>query len=104
LQSAFQDLFATFDILVAPARYTVASKIGDPLDRPPVAGRPKGMSGLIAAGNLAGLPALALPCGFANGLPVGLQLVGRPFSENLLLKVGAEFQARTDWHKRRPPV
>jgi aspartyl-tRNA(Asn)/glutamyl-tRNA(Gln) amidotransferase subunit A len=104
LQSAFQDLFAAFDILVAPARYTVASKIGDPLDRPPVPGRPKGMSGLIAAGNLAGLPALALPCGFANGLPIGLQLVGRPFSENLLLKVGAEFQARTDWHKRRPPV
>jgi len=105
VQEAFRELFGNTEILVAPARYTTATKITDPLDRSTnVPGRPKGMSGLIAAGNLAGLPALSLPCGFADGLPIAIQLVGRPFSENLLLKVGAEFQARTDWHRRRPPV
>jgi aspartyl-tRNA(Asn)/glutamyl-tRNA(Gln) amidotransferase subunit A len=61
------------------------------------------MNALIPAGNLAGLPALVLPCGFAQNLPVALQLVGPPFSENVLLAVGREFQQRTDWHKRRPP-
>ena len=59
---------------------------------------------LIPAGNLAGLPALSLPCGFANGMPMGLQLVGSPFSENMLLAIGKTFQDRTDWHKRRPPI
>jgi aspartyl-tRNA(Asn)/glutamyl-tRNA(Gln) amidotransferase subunit A len=62
-----------------------------------------GMSALIQAGNLAGLPALVLPCGFAGNLPVALQVVGPPFSENVLLAIGREFQQRTDWHKRRPP-
>ena len=105
VQAAFQKLFADVDILVAPARYTVATKVTDPLDRnTPAPGRPKGMSGLIAAGNLAGLPALSIPCGLSDGLPIALQLVGRPWSENLLLKVGAEFQSRTDWHRRRPPI
>lgn len=105
VQAAFQELFANVDVLVAPARYTPATKVTDPLDRStPAPGRPKGMSGLVAAGNLAGLPALSLPCGLPGGLPIGLQLVGRPWSENLLLKVGGEFQTRTDWHRRRPPV
>ena len=61
------------------------------------------MQGIIQAGNLAGLPALVLPCGFADNLPVAIQVVGAPFAENLLLAVGREFQTRTDWHKKRPP-
>jgi aspartyl-tRNA(Asn)/glutamyl-tRNA(Gln) amidotransferase subunit A len=63
-----------------------------------------GFSGLVPAGNLAGLPALTLPCGFAGRLPVGLQVVGAPFSENLLLAIGKEFQSRTGWHRSRPPA
>jgi aspartyl-tRNA(Asn)/glutamyl-tRNA(Gln) amidotransferase subunit A len=62
------------------------------------------LSQLGAAGNLAGLPALCLPCGFADGLPLAIQLVGRPFTENTLLAVGREFQRRTEWHRRRPPA
>jgi aspartyl-tRNA(Asn)/glutamyl-tRNA(Gln) amidotransferase subunit A len=106
VQEEFHKLFADLDVLVAPARYGPASKISDALDaaRGPQAppNRPAGMTGLIPAGNLAGLPALSLPCGFANGLPVAIQLCGLPFSENQLIAIGREFQNRTDWHRKRP--
>jgi len=53
--------------------------------------------------NVLGLPALALPCGFTdNGLPCGMQLVGRPFAEPLLYRLGAAYQGVTDWHARSP--
>jgi aspartyl-tRNA(Asn)/glutamyl-tRNA(Gln) amidotransferase subunit A len=107
IQEAFRDLLSTTDVLIAPTRFDPAPKITQPLDRP-ASDRPTpattGLTALIPAGNLAGLPALSLPCGFANGLPMGLQLVGSPFSENMLLAIGTTFQERTDWHKRRPPV
>ena len=54
------------------------------------------------AANLAGLPALCLPAGFAANMPVAVQLVSRPFNENTLLAFGRRFQEATDWHKRRP--
>lgn len=106
IREAFRDLLSTVDVLIAPTRYDPAPKITQPLDRR-ASDRPAptgGLNALIQAGNLAGLPALSLPCGFANGMPMGLQLVGTPFSENLLLAIGRTFQERTDWHKRRPPV
>jgi aspartyl-tRNA(Asn)/glutamyl-tRNA(Gln) amidotransferase subunit A len=107
IQEAFRDLLSTVDVLIAPTRFDPAPKITQPLDRR-ATGRPTpaapGLTALIPAGNLAGLPALSLPCGFANGMPMGLQLVGSPFSENMLLAIGRTFQERTDWHKRRPPI
>lgn len=107
VQTSFRDLLADIDLLLAPARLGPAPKITQPLDRP-LTDRPRpkdpGLVGLIPAGNLAGLPALSLPCGFADGLPIAIQLVGRPFSENVLLKIGREFQTRTDYHRRRPPL
>jgi len=112
IQRAFAKLFADVDALVAPARTGPATPIEQPLSGPapaaPAAGaatppRDPGFGGLIPAGNLAGLPALALPCGFAGNLPVALQIVGAAFSENLLLAIGKEYQSRTDWHRRRPP-
>jgi aspartyl-tRNA(Asn)/glutamyl-tRNA(Gln) amidotransferase subunit A len=107
VQDAMRKLFADFDVLISPSRFGPASRVDEPLDRRS-ADRPspkeRGLSDLGAAGNLAGLPALSLPCGFADGLPVAIQIVGRPFSENTLLTIGREFQRRTDWHLRRPPV
>ena len=108
MQTAFRDLFADVDVLVTPTRPGPAPKISQPLDRPMYGDRPmpkdRGLSALIPAGNLAGLPALSLPCGFADGMPIGISLVGRPFSEHLLLAIGKAFQSKTDWHRRRPPA
>jgi len=98
-------LFSDLDVLLAPSRLGPAPAIGEPLDRHPDRPAPlnPGLTALIAAGNLAGMPALSLPCGFAGKLPVAIQLAGLPFSENTLLAIGREFQNRTDWHKRKPP-
>ena len=53
--------------------------------------------------NYLGLPALSVPCGFsANGMPVGFQLIGRPFAEATLFRVGHAYQGATDWHSRMP--
>jgi len=112
IQRGLVKLFTEVDVLVAPSRTGIASEISEPLDRPGPSSsgmnRPpektRGLRDLGAAGNLAGLPALSLPCGFAAGLPLGLSLVARPFSENLLLVLGKEFQSRTDFHRRRPPA
>jgi aspartyl-tRNA(Asn)/glutamyl-tRNA(Gln) amidotransferase subunit A len=108
VKQKFRELFADIDVLLAPARYGVAPKITEPLDGPdrvplPLPASP-GMRQLIPAGNLAGIPALSIPCGFAGNLPVALQLAGPAFTENTLLALGREFQKRTDWHLRRPPL
>jgi aspartyl-tRNA(Asn)/glutamyl-tRNA(Gln) amidotransferase subunit A len=52
--------------------------------------------------NLAGLPGLSIPCGFAGGLPVGLQIVGPQFSEGKLLNAAHVYQRETDWHTKVP--
>jgi aspartyl-tRNA(Asn)/glutamyl-tRNA(Gln) amidotransferase subunit A len=53
--------------------------------------------------NLTGQPAMSLPCGQVDGLPVGLQVVGRPLDERSVLRVGKAYESATDWHKRKPP-
>ena len=67
-----------------------------------------GRRSLTGVFNLASVPALSIPCGFAEvgdkELPVGLQLAGRPFEDGLLLRVAHAYEGSTDWHKRRPPV
>jgi Asp-tRNA(Asn)/Glu-tRNA(Gln) amidotransferase A subunit family amidase len=107
VQRAFGAVFEHADVLVGVGRPGPASPVDEPLDRrraPPATGAP-GNPALIPAGNLAGLPALCLPCGFTpDGLPLAIQLVGPPFSENTLLSLGAWFQSETDWHRRRPPL
>ena len=105
IQNAFDEIFTTVDVLVAPGRLAPATPLDQALDEPRGGPVPKdpGMTAIIAAANLAGLPALVLPCGFAGNLPVALQLVGAPFTENQLLAIGKEFQSRTDWHRRKPP-
>jgi aspartyl-tRNA(Asn)/glutamyl-tRNA(Gln) amidotransferase subunit A len=106
VRSAFREMFYDIDMLLAPSRPTPAPRIADGTGAgagTPVAGG-RGLTGIIPAGNLAGLPAISLPCGFASGVPVGISLIGRPWFENHLIGVGRAFQSQTDWHKRKPPV
>ena len=112
IQREMGKLFSDLDVLVSPSRFSVASKVTEPLDRPSAVGPSinrastavRGLRDLCAAGNVAGLPALSLPCGFAAGLPLAMQLVSRPFMENQILAIGKEFQNRTTWHKKRPKI
>jgi aspartyl-tRNA(Asn)/glutamyl-tRNA(Gln) amidotransferase subunit A len=100
IQAAYAKLFAEVDALVTTGRNGPATPVNQPLDAATAA--PGGFNGIIQAGNLAGLPALAFPCGFVDKLPVALQVMGPPFSENVLLAIGKAFQAGTDFHKRHP--
>ena len=110
----FRSLFESVDFIVGPGRTSTAPSIDAPLDgRPPgagsltttpTAGAPgPGNTALIPAGNLAGLPAVFFPCGFGtDGLPVGLQIVGPPFSESLILAIVSAYQRETGHHLKRP--
>lgn len=109
IQRAFHELFSKVDLLLAPSRFGPADRADQPFDeqkksRPPRPQKRGIGAALIQASNLAGLPALSVPCGFADGLPLGLSIAGPAFSENTLLSVGREFQKLTDFQKRRPPV
>ena len=107
VQQAFHELFAEVDVVITPTRPGGAPKVSQPLPTAPYEREgpaERGLTQHIPAGNLAGVPALSLPCGFAAGLPIGMSVMGPPFSENTLLSVGREFQKATDWHRRRPPV
>jgi aspartyl-tRNA(Asn)/glutamyl-tRNA(Gln) amidotransferase subunit A len=112
VQRAFAELFGRVDVLLSFGRPRGAPPIDKPIRAPaPGMTRPEKLpagtrhnAGLIAAGNLAGLPALTFPCGFdPDGLPLALQLVGPPGAEALLVELGNRFQTATDWHQRRPP-
>jgi aspartyl-tRNA(Asn)/glutamyl-tRNA(Gln) amidotransferase subunit A len=106
IQREFSRVFSGLDALLAPALPGPAVRADADLEaafRPP-ASPAAGLQGIIPDANLAGLPALVLPCGFADNLPVALQLVGAPFSENQLLAIGRAFQSRTDWHKQHPKI
>ena len=93
--------------MLTPSRLAPASKVTEALDRAAApASRPqsRGLNGLIPAGDLCGLPAISLPCGFADKLPVAISFAGRPFYENQLLALGKLYQSQTDWHRQHPPI
>ena len=61
------------------------------------------LTAYTSAFNLTGLPAISVPCGFgASGLPIGLQLVARPWAEARLLRIARAYERATSWHERRP--
>jgi aspartyl-tRNA(Asn)/glutamyl-tRNA(Gln) amidotransferase subunit A len=95
----FRAAFTQVDLLIGPTTPTPAFDIGAKIDDPVT----MYLNDIYTIGaNLAGLPAMSLPCGFIDGLPMGVQLVGPHFSEAKLLHAAHRFQQETDWHGRIP--
>jgi len=95
-------VLSRFDAIVGPSRGNAGPRLGAEF-RSPIRGGAPDVLGAI--GNAAGLPAVGVPCGFTGeGLPVGLQFLGRAWDENVVLAAARAWQAGTDFHRRRPPV
>jgi aspartyl-tRNA(Asn)/glutamyl-tRNA(Gln) amidotransferase subunit A len=98
----FEDAFQNVDVIAAPVAPTTAFRIGQHQDDP-LAMYLEDVFTLPA--NLAGIPGLAFPVGFDRlGLPVGMQLMGPHFGEEILFRAAHAYQQATDWHLRKPPV
>lgn len=95
----FTDVFAEVDLVLAPTAPTPAFKKNQ-LTEDPVAMYQQDL--YTVPTSLAGLPAISIPCGFSQGLPMGMQLIAPAFREDLPLMLAAQFQRHTDWHQRRP--
>lgn len=98
IKQDFDRAFADHDVLLSPTSPTIAFGIGEKADDPL---QMKLADICTIPINLAGIPALSIPCGMSAGLPVGLQIMSRPFEEDLVLRVGDAYQRATDWHTRR---
>jgi aspartyl-tRNA(Asn)/glutamyl-tRNA(Gln) amidotransferase subunit A len=102
-----EEVFAEADLLILPAIPEAAPALADATagEAETIAARMGRFSRLTRPWNGLGLPVLALPCGFAaSGLPLGLQIVGRPFDEATVLRAGQAYEGATDWHRRRPSL
>ncbi len=101
ISKAVDEAMAPYDALIAPSRPAPATPI-DREFRGVVSGAVRDLMGAI--GNCAGLPAISVPNGFTDeGLPTGIQFMGRAYEENRILAVARAYQSLTDWHKRHPP-
>lgn len=102
IKNEFDLEFKKFDILLCPTSPTVAFEVGAKVDDP----LQMYLSDIATIpANLAGLPGVSLPCGYGEGgLPIGLQLLGAPLSDAMLLKAAHAFELSTDFHKRYPPA
>ncbi|MBF0345822.1 MAG: Asp-tRNA(Asn)/Glu-tRNA(Gln) amidotransferase subunit GatA [Nitrospirae bacterium] len=98
----FEEAFKKVDVIVTPTSPTTAFKIGEKADNP----LQMYLSDIFTISvNLAGIPAISIPCGFdSKGLPVGLQLIGRPFDEETILKAAYSYERATPWHTQRPSL
>ena len=98
----FDEAFKSCDVIITPTAPTTAFKIGEKTQDP----LQMYLSDIYTISvNLAGLPALSLPCGFdSEGLPIGLQIIGKHFDESTILAVAYAYEQSTDWHKRKPSL
>jgi aspartyl-tRNA(Asn)/glutamyl-tRNA(Gln) amidotransferase subunit A len=99
---AFNEAFEKYDFLIGPVAPTTALKMGEGLSDPLQMYLGDIYTVMI---NIAGLPSLALPCGFdKSGMPIGMQLIGKPFDEKTILTAGNTFQTATDFHLKKPQL
>lgn len=106
VKRAWQQLFERLDALLAPTLCAVAVRADDPAVRWPDGTEESAIDVYVkssAPGNITGLPSLSVPCGFdSQGLPIGMQIFGRPFDEAGVLGIGSVFEAATDFANRMP--
>ena len=101
IRREFDNVFEKYDALVTPTSPTVPFKIGEKTDDPLV----MYLSDVCTLPiNIAGVPAVSIPAGFVDGLPVGMQIIGKHFSEETLLRVAYAYEQATDWHKKKPEI
>jgi aspartyl-tRNA(Asn)/glutamyl-tRNA(Gln) amidotransferase subunit A len=97
----FKDAFEKYDALVTPTSPTVPFKLGEKVDDP----IQMYLSDVCTLPiNIAGLPAISIPAGFADGLPIGMQIIGKPFDEETILHIAFAYEQATEWHTRKPPI
>lgn len=101
IRQEFDQTFEKFDALITPTSPTVPFKIGEKMDDP--------MQMYLADVctlpiNISGIPGICVPAGFVDGLPVGMQILAKPFAEEALLRIAYAFEQSTDWHKQKPPI
>ena len=101
IRAEFDRAFEKYDALITPTSPTVPFKIGEKIDDP-VQMYLSDVCTLPV--NIAGLPAISIPAGFTNGLPIGMHIIAKPFAEETILKIAYAFQQVTDWHKRKPGI
>ena len=97
----FERAFEACDVVATPTSPVPAFRFGEKADDP----LQMYLADIFTVpANLAGIPGLSIPCGFAAGLPAGLQLLAKPFDEETLLRLGAAYQAQTDHHRQAPKL
>ncbi|HEY87808.1 MAG TPA: Asp-tRNA(Asn)/Glu-tRNA(Gln) amidotransferase subunit GatA [Dehalococcoidia bacterium] len=101
IRQEFDQAFERFDAMITPTSPTAPFKIGEKVDDP----LQMYLSDVCTLPiNIAGVPAISIPAGFADGLPIGMQIIGKPFGEENILKIAHAYQQATDWHKRKPEI
>jgi aspartyl-tRNA(Asn)/glutamyl-tRNA(Gln) amidotransferase subunit A len=99
IKNDFDKVFEKYDAILTPTSPTTAFNIGEKTSDP--------LSMYLSdvytiSANLAGIPAISIPCGFSKeGMPIGLQLMGKPFNEEMLLKIAYTYEQNTEWHKKK---
>lgn len=101
IKKEFEEAFSKVDVIVGPASPTVAWNIGEKVNDPL---KMYLSDAYTIPANLAGICGLSIPCGFSEGLPVGLQVLGKQFDEASIFKVGHAFEQATNFHKEKPKL
>ena len=101
IRGDFEKAFEKCDVIVGPVSPTTAWDLGAKTDNP-LAMYLSDVYTIVA--NLAGIPGLSVPCGFSEGLPVGLQILGKQWDEQTILKVGYAYEQATEWYKEKPKL
>jgi aspartyl-tRNA(Asn)/glutamyl-tRNA(Gln) amidotransferase subunit A len=101
IRQDFERAFKKFDVLITPTSPTVAFKIGEKADNPLA----MYLSDIATIPiNLAGVPAISIPCGFSKNLPIGLQIISKPFDEKTLFRTAFAYEQNTSWHMKKPKL